>query len=99
MIELLRISEHAPVEKVVVQEHRVKALLATGKYKHIEEGFTPSENVHKKENVFFSEKMTEKEIKDKIEKYKIPLKYDIDKERKDDKLKELEEKGYNVIWK
>lgn len=102
MIELLRESPHAPVEVVAVQEHRVEALLATGNYKRVggvEKDFIPAGNVAKKEDVFFSFKMTEKEIKEKIEKYDIPVKYDIDKERKADKLKELEDMEYNVIWK
>ena len=40
--------------------------------------------------------MTEKEIKALMLKHKINAEYNIDKERKKDKLKELKELGYDV---
>lgn len=110
MKELLRTSPHQPVEKVVVHDHLVPSLLASGQYKEVGDeksmfdkaespDFTPSENVHNKEDVFFNKDMEEKDIKAKIEKYKIPVKYNISNDDKEDKLKELEKLGYNVDWK
>lgn len=97
MKELLRVSPHQPVETVTVRDDKAEAFLKSGLYK--ETDFTPSENVHKKEDVFFSDSMSEKEIKAKIEKYNIPVEYNISNDDKKDKLLELDKLGYDVNWK
>jgi len=88
----MRESEHQPREVVAVREDHVQALLATGKFKEISsDSITPKKADD--EEIFFSNSMTEKEIKKLIEKHGIDIDYDIKRDTKKETLLKL--KGLN----
>lgn len=94
MVELLRNSPHQPVEVVNVPEHKVDVLLATGKYEKVDGA--KKEEQPKKEDIYFSAKMTEKAIKEKIDRLGIDIDYKPSRDRKAEVLEELETMGYTV---
>lgn len=98
MKELLRISPHQPVETVTVREYKVDALLKSGLYKEIGDEKT---NVDKVESTtfLFTESMTEKNIKAKIEEHGIDIDYDIKRDNKRETLLKLKGLGFEVGFK
>lgn len=84
------IGNHLPQEEVLVEESLVDGLLKTGVYELAGEQHKPEMEQDKKP----SKKWKEKDIKEYIEANKIPVKYDLINDTKEDILLRLKEKGY-----
>ena len=90
---------HSPQGIFEFDEKLAKQLVKRPHYKMVNGGTVKVSGEIEVPKQTFYEDMEEKDIKQMIKDSNIPVKYNISNDSKKDKLKELENLGYEVIWR